>query len=66
MQQKPNAMREKPIGRASTTKRRGTDWERLRGLRDGDIQSAVKEDSDASPTDVEFWRQARVVLPQAK
>ncbi|MEP7352453.1 MAG: BrnA antitoxin family protein [Acidobacteriota bacterium] len=62
-------MKEKPTGKASAkTKSKGntTDWERLRSLADKDIKSALNTDPDANPTDVNFWKQAKIVLPQAK
>lgn len=33
---------------------------------DKHIRSAVKADPEARPTDVGFWKQAKIVLPQAK
>ena len=58
-------MKEKPTGSASA---RGgeTDWKLLRALSGKDIKSAVKADPEVRPTDVDFWKQARVVLPQVK
>lgn len=58
-------MKEQPIGKASA-KHRGTDWEYLRSLNDKEIRGALKKDPDARPTDVSFWKKARVVLPQPK
>jgi uncharacterized protein (DUF4415 family) len=57
-------MKEKPIGRTSA--KAGTNWERLRAASDKDIGRAVKEDPEVHPTDVDFWKQANVVLPRSK
>ena len=58
-------MREKPTGKA-LAKGGATDWERLRALSDKAIRRAVKADPEVRPTGVNFWKQAKVVLPQAK
>jgi uncharacterized protein (DUF4415 family) len=60
-----NAMKEQPTGKASA---RGgsTDWKRLRTLSDKGIRSAVQADPEARPTDADFWKQAKIVMPRAK
>ena len=58
-------MKEQPIGKASL-KGVATDWKRLRALSDKGIASAVKADPEARPTDVDFWKQAKIVIPKAK
>jgi len=58
-------MKEQPTGKASV-KGGATDWERLRALNDKSIRSAVKADPEAHPTDVDFWKQAKIVMPRAK
>ena len=58
-------MKELLTGKASP-KRGATDWQRVRALSGKDIKIAVKADPEARPTDVSFWKQAKVVLPQAK
>jgi uncharacterized protein (DUF4415 family) len=58
-------MKEQLTGKASA-KRGATDWKRLRTLSDRDIRSAVKADPEARRTDVDFWKQAKVVMPRAK
>ena len=40
-----------------------TDWERVRGMTDGEVQEAARSDPDALPLDEEFWENARVVFP---
>ena len=58
-------MKEKPTGKTSV-KGHTTDWKRLHALRGLDIRAAVKTDPEARPTDVAFWKQAKIVLPKAK
>ena len=43
-----------------------TDWRRLRGMTDAEVHAAVVEDPEIRPTDEDFWKAARVVLPQPK
>lgn len=43
-----------------------TDWKRVRSLSDRQIRRAIESDPDARPTDAEFWKRARVVIPAAK
>ena len=58
-------MKEQPIGKASD-KGVVTDWKRLGALSDREIRKGIKTDPDAHPTDLDFWKQAKVVLPRAK
>ncbi len=58
-------MKKQRTGEASA-KGGGTDWERLRSLSDKSVRSAIKADPEARPTDVDFWKQAKVVIPRAK
>jgi uncharacterized protein (DUF4415 family) len=57
-------MKEKPIGKTSAKER--TDWKRLRSTNDRQIRRAIHSDPEARPTDAEFWKKARVVIPAAK
>ncbi|MGA2145416.1 MAG: BrnA antitoxin family protein [Bryobacteraceae bacterium] len=57
-------MKEKRTGKAAVKER--TDWNRLRSLSDPQIRSAVRSDPEARPTDAEFWKKARVVIPASK
>jgi uncharacterized protein (DUF4415 family) len=57
-------MREKHIGKTSAEGL--TDWTRLRSLSDGQVRRALQSDPQARPTDAEFWKQARVVVPVTK
>jgi hypothetical protein len=58
-------MKEKHTGKA-TAKSGATDWNRLRTLSEKDIRAAVEADPEARSTDANFWKWAKVVLPQAK
>jgi uncharacterized protein (DUF4415 family) len=42
-----------------------TDWDRVRTMRDEEIEAAAAGDPDAPPLDEAFWREARVVFPRA-
>jgi uncharacterized protein (DUF4415 family) len=44
----------------------GTDWRRLRGMTDEEVHAAALEDPEIKPTDEDFWKSARVVMPQPK
>ena len=58
-------MKEQHTGKVSA-KGVATDWKRFRSLSDKDIRNSIEADPEASPTDVNFWKKARVVLPQPK
>ena len=57
-------MKEKRTGRVSI--KQGADWNRLRSQSDRQIRRAIEGDPEARPTDAEFWKKARVVIPAAK
>jgi len=57
-------MKEKPTGRVSA--KEGTDWRRVRSLTDRQIRHAIEGDPEARPTDADFWKHARVVIPKTK
>ena len=57
-------MKEKRTGNTSIRER--TDWNRLHSLSDLQIRRAIESDPEARPTDAEFWKKARVVIPAAK
>jgi uncharacterized protein (DUF4415 family) len=57
-------MKEQRTGKVSA--KAGTDWKRLRALTDKDIRSGIEADTEARPTDVNFWKKAKVALPHAK
>ncbi len=43
-----------------------TDWQRLRAMTDDEVHAALVADPDITPTDEDFWEQARVVMPKRK
>jgi len=57
-------MREKRTGKSSV--KQGADWTRLRSRSDRQIRRAIESDPEARPTNAEFWKKARVVIPAAK
>ena len=57
-------MSEKHTGDSSAQAR--SDWKRLRSLSDVQNRRAIERDPEARPTDAEFWKKARVVIPGAK
>ncbi len=58
-------MKDAPTGKKSKAAK-GTDWERLRGKSDAEVHAPVKADPDARPTDEDFWKDAKVILPRRK
>lgn len=57
-------MREKRTGKRSA--KAITDWRRLRSMGDREIRRAIVADPETRPTDAEFWKDARVVMPKRK
>lgn len=57
-------MKEKRIGKQSAKGR--SDWNRVGSLSEDQIRRAIETDPDARPTDPDFWKAARVVIPKAK
>ncbi len=57
-------MKEKRTGISSA--KEGSDWRRVRALTDRQIRRAIETDPEARPTDRDFWKNARVVMPKAK
>ena len=50
-----------------TSKRNpSTDWSALRRMSDTDIHAGIEADPEAHATDEEFWKTAKVVIPQPK
>src|SRR5438552_17420705 len=63
-----NPMKDDTTGKtskASKTKR-GTDWRKLRQISDAEIHAGLEADPDAHPTDEEFWKDAKIVMPSRK
>ncbi len=46
--------------------KRGTDWIKLRRMTDAEIHAGIEADPDAHPTDEDFWKDAKIVLPSRK
>ena len=57
-------MKERRIGTRSMKAR--SDWDRVRSLNDDQLRRAIETDADVYPTDSDFWKAARVVMPKAK
>ena len=57
-------MKEQHTGKALA--KAGTNWKHLRVLSDNNSRSSIESDPEARPTDVNFWKKAKVVLPQPK
>jgi uncharacterized protein (DUF4415 family) len=57
-------MKEKRTGKSSI--KQGTDWKRFGSLSDRQIRRPLGRDTEARPTDAQFWKTARVVIPAAK
>jgi uncharacterized protein (DUF4415 family) len=58
-------MSDDPSGTTSKTEHK-TDWLRLRSMTDEEIHAAIIDDPDAKPTDEDFWKDARLVMPRRK
>ena len=55
------------VKRSASDRRKGkTDWERVKAMTEEEIEEAARSDPDAQPTDTEFWKDAELVLPDAK
>jgi uncharacterized protein (DUF4415 family) len=50
----------------ASAKRGKTDWARVRAMTDEEIEAAARSDPDAQPTDAEFWKGAKLVMPERK
>jgi uncharacterized protein (DUF4415 family) len=62
-------MNERSIIRRSSAERvsRSRDWSKSDAISDEQIATAVQNDPDAAPiADASFWRDATIVLPEAK
>jgi uncharacterized protein (DUF4415 family) len=60
---KPNGSRKK---RVTPKRAAATDWARLRQASSGSIRIGLAADPDARPTDIQFWKTAKVVMPTPK
>ena len=52
--------------RSSTVSNPKTDWEQVDAATDAQVREAIEADPDAQPTNEEFWKTARIVLPRPK
>jgi uncharacterized protein (DUF4415 family) len=43
-----------------------TDWERVNAMTNVEVEAAAQADTAAPPPDEEFWRTARVVMPEPR
>ena len=43
-----------------------TEWDRLRRMTDQQVHAAIASDPDIRPTDENFWKEARVIMPKRK
>ena len=43
-----------------------TNWDQFDALTDEEIRAGIKADPDAHPTNEDFWKTAKVVMPHAK
>ena len=59
-------MKEELIGKVKMNFEGGTDWEKLRNMSDEEIHAAALYDPDAQPTNETFWKNAKLVFPEAK
>jgi uncharacterized protein (DUF4415 family) len=59
---KPNGSRKKRAAKPAAT----TNWPRLRRQTPAAIRKGIAADPDARPTDAQFWKSAKVVLPSPK
>jgi uncharacterized protein (DUF4415 family) len=52
--------------RTANTSKRKTDWKRFDAMSERKVRSGIEADPDAHPTDEEFWKTAKLVMPQPK
>jgi len=52
--------------RTSAVSKTKTDWDRLDALTDEQVRGGIEADPDAHATDEDFWKKAKVVMPQLK
>ncbi len=61
-------MKDSTTGKTSKASKakHGTDWNKLRRMSDAEIHAGIEADPDAHPTDEDFWKDAKIVLPSRK
>jgi uncharacterized protein (DUF4415 family) len=52
--------------RTSTISKGKTDWDQVDALTDEQVRRGIEADPDAHPTDEDFWKEAKVIMPQPK
>jgi uncharacterized protein (DUF4415 family) len=57
-------MKEKRTGKPSA--KAPGDWKRIRSADEDQIRRGIESDPDVRPTDADFWKTARVVMPETK
>ena len=57
-------MKEKRTG--GSLAKKGSDWKRVRSMGDRQIRIGLERDPEARLMDAKFWKNAQVVLPEAK
>ena len=57
-------MKEKRTG--GSLAKKGSDWKRVRSMSDRQIRIGLASDPETRPTDAKFWKNAQVVMPEAK
>jgi hypothetical protein len=55
-------MSEEHTGKISITKQK-TDWEKMRSVTEEEIRTALECDPEIHPTDEDFWKDAKVIMP---
>ena len=54
------------VRKHSRTSRAKSDWRRVAAMSESEITRAARSDPDAQPTNLEFWKDARLVMPEGK
>jgi uncharacterized protein (DUF4415 family) len=52
--------------RTSTTSKPKSDWDPFDALTDEQVRRGIEADPDAHATDEDFWKKAKIVMPQPK
>ncbi len=52
--------------RTSTVSKPKTDWDQFDSVTDEQVRGGIEADPDGHPTDEDFWKTAKVVMPQPK
>ncbi len=52
--------------RTSTISKPKTDWDQFDALKDEQVRGGIEADPDVHPTDEDFWKKAKVVMPRPK